>query len=175
MNKKALLIIPPDRFNEDELFLPKSELEQAGIQVTVASTKTGQITGDNQGTAVSEAVFSDLSADEYDVVVVIGGSGTIDHLWGDEKLSQYLKDAYGRRILVAGICAGSVAVVKTGLLKGRKATCYPVDVMIDQLKANEVQYVDDHVVAHEDVITSDGPQGAREFGKALAHALSQQV
>ncbi|QWU16095.1 protease I [Paenibacillus sophorae] len=172
MSKKALLIIPPDRFNEDELFHPKAELENAGIAVTVASTKTGEITGDNQGKVNAEVVFSDVSASDYDVVAVIGGSGTIDYLWGDDHLIQYLKQAYEQKILVAGICAGSVAVAKTGLLAGRQATCYPVDVMIDELKANSADYVVQHVVAHDDIITSNGPDGARDFGKSLVAALA---
>ncbi|AIQ15087.1 DJ-1/PfpI family protein [Paenibacillus durus] len=171
MSKKALLIIPPDRFNEDELFHPKAELENAGIAVTVASTKTGEITGDNQGKVNAEVVFSDVSATDYDVVAVIGGSGTIDYLWGDDKLIQYLKQAYEHKILVAGICAGSVAVAKTGLLAGRQATCYPVDAMIDELKANNADYVVQNVVAHDDIITSNGPDGAREFGQSLVGAL----
>ena len=70
-----------------------------------------------------------------------------------------------------GICAGSVTVAKTGLLSGRKAACYPVDVQIDELKANHVEYVEQHVVAHDDIITGDGPDGAREFGESLAAAL----
>lgn len=172
MSKKALLIIPPDRFNEDELFHPKAELENAGIAVTVASTKTGEITGDNQGKVNAEVVYSDVSANDYDVVAVIGGSGTIDYLWGDDNLIQYLKQAYEQKILVAGICAGSVAVAKTGLLAGRQATCYPVDVMIDELKANSADYVVQNVVAHDDIITSNGPDGARDFGKSLVSALA---
>ncbi|MDT3425381.1 protease I [Paenibacillus forsythiae] len=172
MSKKALLIIPPDRFNEDELFHPKAELENAGIGVTVASTKTGEITGDNQGKVSAEVVYSDVSATDYDVVAVIGGSGTIDYLWGDDNLIQYLKQAYEHKILVAGICAGSVAVAKTGLLAGRQATCYPVDAMIDELKANSADYVVQNVVAHDDIITSNGPDGARDFGKSLVAALA---
>ncbi|NGM82084.1 DJ-1/PfpI family protein [Paenibacillus sp. 7124] len=172
MSKKALLIIPPDRFNEDELFHPKAELENAGIAVTVASTKTGEITGDNQGKVNAEVVYSDVSANDYDVVAVIGGSGTIDYLWGDDNLIQYLKQAYEQKILVAGICAGSVAVAKTGLLAGRQATCYPVDAMIDELKANSADYVVQNVVAHDDIITSNGPDGARDFGKSLVAALA---
>ncbi|AHV99573.1 DJ-1/PfpI family protein [Paenibacillus sabinae] len=172
MSKKALLIIPPDRFNEDELFHPKAELENAGIAVTVASTKTGEITGDNQGKVNAEVVYSDVSANDYDVVAVIGGSGTIDYLWGDDNLIQYLKQAYEQKILVAGICAGSVAVAKTGLLAGRQATCYPVEIMIDELKANSADYVVQNVVAHDDIITSNGPDGARDFGKSLVAALA---
>ena len=51
MNKKALFIIPPERFNEDELFKPKKALENAGVKVTLASTITGEITGDYRGKA----------------------------------------------------------------------------------------------------------------------------
>jgi protease I len=172
MSKKALLIIPPDRFNEDELNYPKEALEEAGINVTIASTKTGEITGDYAGKANAEVIFSDVSSSDYDVVAVIGGTGTIDYLWGNEELINYLKQAYDQKVLVTGICAGSVVVAKTGLLSGRKGTCYPVDVMINELKANNVEYVDTHVVEYDDIITSDGPMGAKDFGQSLVKALS---
>lgn len=172
MSKKALFIIPPERFNEDELFQPKAELESNGIDVTIASTKTGEIIGDYEGKATAEVIFSDVLASDYDVVSVIGGSGTNDHLWENQELQDYLKQAYTNKVLVTGICAGAVTVAKTGLLAGREATCYPVDIQKDQLKANKVTYVENHVVAHDDIITGDGPDGAKEFGEALVKALS---
>jgi len=171
MSKKALFIIPPDRFNEDELFHPKEVLENAGVSVTIASTKTGEIIGDYEGKAQAEVIFHDVDVNEYDVIAVIGGSGTIDHLWGNEKLTSFLKQAYEQKVIVSGICAGSVAVSQTGLLAGRKATCYPVDQMITELQANNAEYVVQNVVAHEDIITSNGPDGAKDFGKSLADAL----
>lgn len=173
MKKKALLIIPPERFNEDELNHPKEELEKAGVSVTIASTKTGEITGDYAGKATAEAVFSEVSASDYDVVAVIGGTGTVDHLWGNQELIQYLQKAHDQKILVSGICAGAVVVAKTGLLSGRQGTCYPVDTMINELKANNVEYLAQHVVQYDDIITSDGPEGAREFGQSLVQALSK--
>ncbi|WP_100407766.1 DJ-1/PfpI family protein [Bacillus solitudinis] len=172
MNKSVLLIIPPDRFNEDELFHPKEVLENAGVKVTVASTKVGEVKGDNEGKVNIEVIFSSVSPNEYDIVGVIGGSGTIDYLWGNQELMNFLKAAYDQKVLVTGICAGSVAVVKTGLLSGRKATCYPVDVMINELKENDVEYVVQNVVAHKDIITSNGPDGAKDFGESLVSALS---
>lgn len=171
MSKKALLIIPPERFNEDELFQPKKALENAGIEVTIASTKTGEITGDNQGKANAEVIFSEVAATDYDVLTVVGGSGTNDHLWGNQELRNYLKKAHEKNVLVTGICAGAVTLAKTGLLTGRQATCYPVDVQKNELKALNVKYVEKHVVAHHDVITGDGPDGAKEFGKSLVEAL----
>jgi len=172
MNKKALFIIPPEKFNEVELFHPKEILENSNVEVTIASTKVGEIIGNYQGRAISEVIFSDVLASNYDIVAVIGGTGTVDHLWGNQELIKYLKQAYEQKVLVTGICAGSVAVVKTGLLSGRKATCYPVDEMINELKANNVEYVVQPVVIHEDIITSDGPDGAGEFGRSLVKAVN---
>ncbi|KAA0562302.1 DJ-1/PfpI family protein [Bacillus sp. CH30_1T] len=172
MSKKALLIIPPERFNEDELFQPKEALENAGIEVTIASTKTGEITGDYQGKTSAEVIFSEVTTTDYAAIAVIGGSGTIDHLWGNRELLSYLKQAHEQNVLVTGICAGAVTVVKTGLLTGRKATCYPLDVQKNELKAHNVEYVEQHVVSHDDIITGDGPDGAKEFGKSLVVAIS---
>ncbi|ASJ55906.1 peptidase [Brevibacillus formosus] len=172
MTKKALFIIPPERFNEDELFHPKVVLENAGVEVTIASTKTGEITGDYQGKVTAEVIFSDVSFTDFDALAVIGGSGTNDHLWGNQELLSYLKQAHEQNVLVTGICAGAVTVVKTGLLTDRTATCYPLDVQKNELKAHNVEYVEQHVVAHDDIITADGPDGAKEFGKRLVEALS---
>ncbi|WP_058300743.1 DJ-1/PfpI family protein [Gorillibacterium timonense] len=172
MSKKALLIIPPERFNEDELVKPKEALEQAGVAVTIASTKVGAITGDYEGKAVAEKVFTDTAASDYDVISIIGGAGPNDYLWGNAELQSYILKAHEDNVLVTGICAGSVAIAQTGLLSGREATCYPIDLQKDQLQANGVTYVEKHTVAHKDIITGDGPQGAEEFGKALVNALS---
>ncbi|WP_128894338.1 DJ-1/PfpI family protein [Longirhabdus pacifica] len=171
MNKKALFIIPPERFNEDELFHPKKALESAGHQVTIASTKTGEIIGDYKEKTTAEVIFSDVSATDYDVIAVIGGSGTNDHLWPNQELLNYLKQTHEQKVLLTGICAGAVTVAKTGLLSGRQATCYPVDVQMNGLKENNVQYVEQHVVAHSDIITGDGPDGAKAFGEKLVEVL----
>ncbi|MET3209016.1 UNVERIFIED_CONTAM: putative intracellular protease/amidase [Paenibacillus sp. PvR008] len=94
MSKKALFIIPPERFNEDELFKPKEALEQAGVTVTLASTQTGEITGDYNGKATANLVITDAVPADYDVVAVIGGSGTNDHLWNNADLQALLKQAH---------------------------------------------------------------------------------
>lgn len=171
MNKKALFIIPPTNFNEDELNIPKDILLEGGVDVTIASTIIGEITGDNGGKATSTAIFSEVNLNDYHAVAVIGGSGTIPHLWEDETLRSLLKEAHKEKILVSGICAGSVVIAKTGLLSGRTGTCHSVDIMINELKTNEVTYLEEKVVAHNDIVTSNNPTGATDFGKTLLNVL----
>lgn len=173
MAKKVLLIIPPERFNEDELLQPKSALENANMEVTVASTTTGTIVGDNNGTIHIDVTLNDLDLKSFDAVSVIGGSGTNDFLWNNESVQELLKEAYSQKRLIAGICAGAVTVAETGLLQGRNATCYPVDVQKEKLKEFGVTYIGEHVIAHEDIITGDGPDGAKAFGEALVANLTK--
>lgn len=167
MNRKALFIIPPERFNEDELNKPKDILTEGGIEVTVSSTTTGEITGDYSGKAISTEVYTSVDANNYDVVVVVGGSGTREYLWNDKTIIDYLKDAHKKNVIIAGICAGAVVIAKTGLLSNRTGTCYPIDFMINQLKENNVNYLEQDVVKHGDIITSNGPMGATAFGNTL--------
>lgn len=172
MKKKALFIIPPERFNEEELNQPKDILTAGGIDVIVASTITGEIIGDYNGKTVSTVVFSSVDIKEYDVVAIIGGSGTIDHLWSNETLINYLKDAHRKNVITTGICAGAVVIAETGLLTGRTGTCYPVDIMKNKIKENGVTYLEQNVVKYDDIITSNGPIGAKDFGNALLNLFA---
>lgn len=167
MKKKVLFIIPPERFNEEELIKPKNVLINKGIDVIISSTITGEIIGDYDGKVVSSAIFSDLNVNDFDVISVIGGSGTIDYLWENSSLIDYLKDAYNKNIIISGICAGAVTIAETGLLTNRTATCYPVDIMINKLIQHNVNYLEKNVVVHSDIITSNGPEGAEDFGLTL--------
>ncbi|USK61881.1 DJ-1/PfpI family protein [Peribacillus asahii] len=65
----------------------------------------------------------------------------------NEELTSFLKQAYEQKVLVSGICVGSIAVAQTGLLAGRQA--------------NKAEYVVQNVVMHEDIITSNGPDGGK--------------
>ena len=167
MKKKVLFIIPPGRFNEEELIKPKDILVNKGIDVIISSTITGEIVGDYNGKVISSAIFSDLNVNDFDIISVIGGSGTIDYLWENSSLIDYLKDAYNKDIIISGICAGAVTIAETGLLTNRTATCYPVDIMINKLIKHNVNYLEKNVVVHSDIITSNGPDGAEDFGSAL--------
>lgn len=167
MKKKVLFIIPPERFNEEELIKPKNILVNKGIDVVISSTVTGKITGDYEGTVISSAIFSNLNPSDFDIISVIGGSGTIDYLWENPSLINYLKEAYNKNIIISGICAGAVAIAETNLLTNRTATCYPIDIMINKLIKHNVNYLEKNVVVHSDIITGNGPDGAEDFGSAL--------
>ena len=60
MKKKVLFIIPPERFNEEEVIKPNNILVNKGMAVVISSMVTGETTGDYDGTVISAAIFSNL-------------------------------------------------------------------------------------------------------------------
>lgn len=173
--KPIAMVIPEDKFRDEELFEPVEVWQAAGIPVTLASTRKGVITGDLGGQVETTALIDELNPADYSAIVVIGGSGAITHLWGHTGLHAKLKEFASAKRLMSSICAGSVALAQSGLLKGRSATTCPIDLMTDALRAEGVIYCQTVVIDHGDVITASGPAEAADFGRAVATALARQT
>jgi 4-methyl-5(b-hydroxyethyl)-thiazole monophosphate biosynthesis len=75
-----------------------------------------------------------------------------------------LHDGGGR---VAAICAAPMALAAAGVLKGRRATCYPG--VLDA--AADLTLIDEPVVVDGSVITSRGPGTALDFALELVAQL----
>ena len=69
---------------------------------------------------------------------------------------------------IAAICAAPMVLGKLGLLKGKKATCYPG--FEQYLEGAEC--VGEHVVRDGNIITGMGPGAAMEFALAIVELLA---
>lgn len=165
------VVIPGDKFRDEELFEPMLVWKAAVIPFALVSTRTGTIVGDLGGEAQATRLIDDLQPADYSAIIVIGGTGTVAHLWDNTVLHDKLKAFSAEQKPTAGICAGSVVLARSGLLKGRAATTYPVQLMIDALAEANVPYRADGVIDHGDVITASGPAEAAHFARTVALAL----
>src|SRR6186997_1174978 len=86
--KKVLMVIPPAQFRDEEFFEPKSILEAEGVTVRVASTSARTCHGIKGGVATAELAVADAKAEEYDGLVLCGGSSVPDVFWNDKKLPE---------------------------------------------------------------------------------------
>ena len=73
--------------------------------------------------------------------------------------------------IVAAICAAPMVLGKMGLLKGKKAVCYPG--FEEFLEGAEV--LDAQVVVDGNIITARGPGAAAGFGFEIGAALKDRV
>ena len=79
-SKKILIVIAQEQFRDEECFVPKKIFEAAGVKVTVAAEATKTAKGMLGGTIKPDIKISDARVDDYDAIVITGGSGSRKYL-----------------------------------------------------------------------------------------------
>jgi len=162
------MIIAPRDFRDEELFDTKKELETAGNDVTIASTTKNIATGMLGGTIVPEIALDEVIVDDYDAIVFIGGSGSSIY-FHNKKAHDIARDAYYKGKVIGAICIAPSTLANAGLLREKKATCYPSEG--NNLKSKGAIYTGKPVEKDGKIITADGPRSARSFGRMIAKSL----
>ena len=174
---KAILIIAQAGFRDEELFYTKEELEKNNIEADVASITTETAKGMLGKTCKPDLAVKDVNVDDYDAIIVIGGSGS-PQLASHPEVISLLKAAQEKKKLIAAICLGPMVLAKAGILRGKRATVWNSPAFqqsIQALEAGGAKYVSTEKVVHaENIITAFGPDQAREFGKAIAGKLEEK-
>lgn len=169
--KKALLVIPPMEFSDIELFKPKEILEKSGIKVVVTSFDIKQVTGMERGTAIPDIAIKDVKIADYDLIAIIGGTGTIHFLWDNAEVHSMIRVASEKGKYIAAICAGPVVLAHAGILKGKKVTANPGAGIPKEIHTAGGIYIDKAVVVDGKIITGKNRDASEAFGKKLAEVL----
>ena len=166
--KKALMLIAADKFQDDEFLKPLEVLEDNDIDVTVASTTLSEAVGMNGTKVRPDILLKDAKVSDYDAVIFVGGSGAVQYI--DDPLAQKLaRDAVSANKIVGAICLAPRILANAGVLKDKRATVYPSEG--EKLIACGVNYTKQPVEKDGNIITADGPGSARQFGEELLKAL----
>ncbi|RJS72252.1 MAG: DJ-1/PfpI family protein [Candidatus Syntrophoarchaeum sp. WYZ-LMO15] len=160
---RILIIIAPEDFRDEEVLVPEEIFEEYGFTVDVAST-TKKVAEGMRGTKIKpDLAFSDVNVGDYDAIVIAGGIGSREYLWGDDLLRSLVIEAYNREKIVAAICLSPVILARAGILDGKNATVFPDDEAIKELVENGAIYQDEEVVVSDRIITGRDPHAARVF------------
>ena len=165
-------MIAPERFRDEELLEPQRALEERGVAVTVASTRAGTATGMLGAQVAIACTVRQADAAQYDALAIAGGAGSPDHLWDDAPLRALVQAFHRAGKPVAAICLSGAVLARAGVIRGRRATVYPVTRAILELKRAGSTYVAEPVVVDGPVITASGPEAAVAFGRTLAGLLT---
>jgi len=166
---KALLIIAPGRFRDEEYFYTKEELEKARIGTVTASKYGGESKGMLGGKATG-IPLNKVDVGAYDAVVFIGGGGSAVY-FNDPLALKIAKEAYAAGKVVAALCIAPTILANAGILQGKRVTCFRDEDA--SLRAAGAQYTGEGVTVDGNIITADGPKTAKDFGKAIAKALGK--
>lgn len=174
---QRILIVATDGFEQSELIEPRRRLEQAGFETVVASPETGEIKGWNHtdwGEKVRvDAALSEVSAEEFDALMLPGGQINPDKLRMEEDAVSLVKDFAAAGKPIAAICHGPWLLAEAGVVEGRTVTGWP-SIRTD-LKNAGANVVDREVVIDGNFITSRKPDDIPAFSDALIGALQKQT
>jgi protease I len=175
IEKKALIIIAPNDFQDIEFLHTKEEIEKANIKIIIASTKKETSTG-MQGTSVKvDLDLKQVNVKDYDAIIFIGGLGA-GPFYRNKKALSIIKEAYSSGIKICAICVAPLILAKAGILKGKRATVYNMNIKeLEQILKDEgAIYTGKQVEVDGNIITADGPFSARKFGRTIAKELNKQ-
>ncbi|MDH6312004.1 4-methyl-5(b-hydroxyethyl)-thiazole monophosphate biosynthesis [Parabacteroides sp. PFB2-10] len=165
---KTAFVFLATGFEETEAVGTIDVLRRGGIETTVVSI-TGEIMveGAHGLGVVADLLYEDADLSAADALVLPGGMPGSNNLNAFKPLKEQLVAQDQKGKIVAAICAAPLVLGGLGLLKGRRATCYPSfeSALTGAVVSDAAVEVDGHV------ITGRGPGLVFNFGLALVEAL----
>ena len=172
---KKILILATHGFEQSELEVPRDRLKAAGAIVDVVSPEKGEIKGwekKDWGRPVKvDRTLDEVSAADYDAIVMPGGQINPDLLRVNEKALKLIKDFYVQKKTVAAICHAPWLLVEAGLLKGKRATSYK-SIKTDLINAG-AKWEDSQVVTDQGLITSRNPGDLEAFSAKIIEEVKE--
>ena len=151
-------------FEEVEALAPVDILRRGGVEIKTVSITGNLIVESAHGVGIrADVLFEDIDPTSADLLMLPGGLPGATNLNEHEGLRRALKAQNERGGRIAAICAAPLVLGGLGLLKGRKATCYPgfEKYMTGATYTAELYTVDGNTT------TGRGPAAVLPYGYAL--------
>lgn len=169
-----VLVLLAEGCEEIEAVTAIDVLRRAEFAVTVAGLRPGVISASRGVKLAPDTTLDKVVATDFDAIVVPGGYSGVQNLMADARALDAIRAANDAGRWVCAICAGPLVLEKSGVLAGRRATCYPGVELQTTTRVNE------RVVVDGKLITSQGPGTSIVFALEIVKqlggaALAQKV
>ena len=173
---RTVAILATDGVERVELEAPRKELDRAGARTVLLSLQVGEIRArhhdlDPAGTFVVDGRVADASVDDYDALLLPGGTVNPDRLRMDQAAVGFVRDFVATGRPVAAICHGPWTLVEADVVRGRTMTSWP-SVRTDLRNAG-ANVVDREVVVDGNVTTSRSPDDLPAFCLAIVDEFAK--
>jgi protease I len=168
-------VIATDGFEEQELTEPVGALKDAGAKVTILAPKSGNLQAfrhmEKGITVPANKLLADADPDEFDGVVLPGGTMNSDFMRILPELHSFLRTMQDAHKPIAAICHAPWELISAGLVQGRTLTSYHT--IQDDIRNAGGKWVDQEVVEDDNWITSRQPDDLPAFNKAMLGLFSR--
>lgn len=174
--RKVAILIAPVGTEQVEFTEPKKAVEDAGAEVDVVGIQTGEAETMNSDVNPGESftvekTFSDVSSDDYDALIIPGGTVGADTLRATDEAVSFVRGFFEAGKPVGAICHAPWALVESGVLEGRKVTSFPS--LQTDIENAGAQWVDEEVVTDQGLVTSRNPDDLPAFNDKIVEEFAE--
>jgi protease I len=176
LNGRKIAILATDGVERVELEQPRQAVIDAGADVELLSIKDGEIRArnhdlDDAGTFAVDRLVSAASVDDYDALILPGGTVNPDKLRMNQDAVRFVRDFFTSGKPIGSICHGPWTLVEAGVVSGRTMTSYPS--LRTDLRNAGAQVVDEQVVTDEGLVTSRSPDDLPAFCEKIVEEFAE--
>ena len=165
LQNKRIAFLATDGFEQVELTHPWEAIQQAGATVELIAPQAGSIQAMNHHTPGEtfnvDRSIDQVSADDYDGLVLPGGVANPDALRTDSRCVQFVRDFFKQAKPVAAICHGPWTLIEADVVHDRRLTSWPS--LKTDLKNAGAKWVDEECVVDSGLVTSRNPDDLPAF------------
>jgi protease I len=165
LDGKKVAILATDGVEQVELTEPRKAVEQEGADVTLVSLEEGEFQGfdhlDKGDTFTADKAVKDVSADDFDALLLPGGVANPDFLRTDEDAVGFVRDFARSGKPIGVICHGPWTLVEADVLKGRQITSWPS--LKTDIRNAGANWADEEVIVDNGLVSSRKPDDLPAF------------
>lgn len=170
-----IAILAADGVERVELEQPRQALDDAGARTALLSLEDGEIQARHHdlepaGTFPVDGLVAGASIDDYDALVLPGGTVNPDKLRQDQSAVAFVRDFVNSGKPVAAICHAPLTLIEAEVVRGKQLTSFP-SIRTDLTNAGAT-VVDLEVSVDGNLITSRSPKDLPAFIAALLDAVA---
>ena len=166
LSGRRVAILAADGVERVELEQPRDAVRDAGADVELLSIKDGEIAARNNdledaGTFSVDRQVKDVSVDDYDALLLPGGTVNPDQLRMNEDAVSFVRDFFNSGKPIGTICHGPWTLVEAGVVSGRQITSFPS--LRTDLRNAGAEVLDQEVVTDDGLVSSRSPDDLPAF------------
>jgi protease I len=171
---KKIAFIATDGVEMSELREPWTAVKEHGGTPELVSIKTGEVQGKQPSeTWPVDRLVQDVTADEYDGLVIPGGVKNPDQLRMDTNAVAFVRAFFDAGKPVGAICHGPWMLVEADVLRGRTVTSYR-SLKTDIRNAGGT-WVDEEVHVDRGLVTSRKPADLPAFCAKIVEEFAEGI